>query len=144
MTAAGGPPQPGPGPPPPISVIVEVTLPGATVAAQSQLSKAIQDYADRLARESETQEISNRPPGVHYAEVTVNSVARAKTVLDRYGQRAKASGGDVAALMGVPIFSGATGVMGSYLHSAWQWSVFSASAFFTVVCLAYLARRRML
>jgi hypothetical protein len=50
----------------------------------------------------------------------------------------------VAALVGVPVFSGATGVIGSYLNSALQWGAFCATVFLAVLCIAYLARRRML
>ena len=69
-----------------------------------EFQKALQDYGERLAAESQTQEISNRPPGVMYPKVTANSVVRAKTTLGRYGQRAEPSKREVAALIGAPIF----------------------------------------
>jgi hypothetical protein len=79
-----------------------------------------------------------------YPEVTANSVFRAKDALNRYGQRAKPSGSEVCAWAGVPIFSGAAGVIGSYLNSALQWGAFCGAVFLAVVCIAFLARRRML
>jgi hypothetical protein len=140
----GGNPQPGPGQAPAVSASIEVNLHGATEGARVEFKKALQDYAERLANESQTQEISNRPPGVMYPEVTANSVVRAKTSLGRYGERAKPSRREVVALVGLPIFSGGTGILGSYLNSPLQWATFSVTAFLAVVCVFYLAARRML
>jgi hypothetical protein len=117
---------------------------GATPAAQQQLRQAIQDYANRLTRESETQELSNRHAGVMFPEVSSSAVSRATESFDRFGKRSKPSRAEVVALMGVPVFSGASGVMGSFLHSALQTGVFSACVFLTFICLIYLARRRLL
>jgi hypothetical protein len=144
------PPNPaGPGQPPTIEVIpvsanVQVVLNGATDGARAEFSEAVQTYAMRLASESEKQEISNRPPGVMFPEVTASSVVRARTVLSRYGERARPGVSEVAALVGLPIFSSAAGVIGSYLHSVWQWAAFSGSAFLGVFCVCYLAFRRLL
>jgi hypothetical protein len=127
-----------------MSVSIEVRLQGATEGARVEFAKALQIYAELLAAESQTQEISNRPPGVMFPEVTANSVVRAKTAFDRYGQRGKPARSESATLVGLPVFSGATGVLGSYLNSPLQWTAFSASTFLAVVCVIYLAARRML
>ena len=144
MHPPGGNPHQGPGPAPPVSAHVEVPLHGATEGARVEFAKAVKDYADRLASESQAQEISNRPDGFMNPEVTATSVFRAKEALNRYGHRAKPSGNDKAALAGLPIFSGAAGVLGSYLNSGVQWGAFCAAVFLAVVCIAYLLHRRML
>jgi hypothetical protein len=83
---SGGVPAEGPGPaPPPVSASVEVTLHGATEGARAEFAKAVQDYGDRLASEAQAQEISNRPDGCMYPEVTATSVFRAKDALNRFG-----------------------------------------------------------
>jgi hypothetical protein len=133
-----------PGPAPAVSVAIEVQIQGATEGARVEFAKAVQTYAELLAAESQTQEISNRPPGVMFPEVTANSVVRAKTAFNRYGQRARRTSGDYAAILGAPALSGATGVLGGHLNSPLQWTAFSASTFLAVVCLIYLAVRRML
>jgi hypothetical protein len=56
-------------PAPPISASVEVTLHGATEGLRVEFAKEIRDYGERLASESQTQELSNRPPGVMFPEV---------------------------------------------------------------------------
>jgi hypothetical protein len=122
----------------------EVVLHGATEVARAQFEEAVQDYAERLADESEKQEISSRPPGTRFSEVSANSVARAKAVIDRYGQRAKPTPLEVAALAGLPILSGATGVMGSYLTNTLNWAIFSLLGSLAISCVAILATRRLL
>jgi hypothetical protein len=112
-----------PGPAPVVTVAIEVQIQGATEGARVEFAKALQTYAELLAAESQTQEISNRPPGVLFPEVTANSVVRAKTAFDRHGQRGRAARSESAALIGLPVFSGATGVLGSYLNSPWAQTV---------------------
>jgi hypothetical protein len=42
------------------------------------------------------------------------------------------------------MFSGAAGVMGSYLHSPWQVMLFVLIALVAIVCILYLLKRRLL
>jgi hypothetical protein len=127
---------------PPVSAHVQVVLEGATEGARVEFAKAVQSYGDRLAREAEKQEISNRPDGAMFPELTANSVVRAKDVLDRFGLRAKRKPLEITALVGLTIFSGAVGVVGSYLNSAWQWAVLSGCIFLAIICIGYLVARR--
>ncbi len=142
--APGPPESTAPSTPAPMSASVEVTLHGATTGARAEFSRAVQLYAERLAIESEGQELSNRPPGVMYPEITAASVVRAKDVIDKYGARARPRHVEVWALVGLPVFSSGSGILGSYLNSAWQWAAFSGSAFAGIVCVLYLAARRLL
>jgi hypothetical protein len=110
-----------------VSVAIEVQLQGATNGAKLDFGRAVQAYAELLAAESQAQEISNRPPGTMSVEVAANSVVRAKTVFERWGQRGKPLRSETAALIGLPVFSGATGVLGSYFNSPLQVAAFSAA-----------------
>jgi hypothetical protein len=143
--------QPVPGTPPAamhgqaasLSVTVQIIINSPTNGARVELQNSVQTYADRIARESETQEISRRPPGVMFPEVTGSSVVRARQALDKHGMRAKPGKMETAALIGLPIMGGSTGVFGSYLHSFWQISAFAASAFIGAVCVIYTIARRL-
>lgn len=134
----------GHGAPTPISATVNVELHGATTNARAEFAAAVQSFAESLANECERQEISNRPPGIAHPEITANSVVRAKQVLSRFGERSKGKSLDVVGLMGVPVFSGATGVMGSFLHSTVQIVAFAVLALLAILCTGYLAYRRLL
>jgi len=126
-----------------VSVSVEVDLHGATLAARAEFNGAVQAYADFLAAESQKQELSLRTPGVLNLEVTASAVVRARRAISRYGKRAKPRLLESTALAGAPIFSGATGVMGSYLDGLVQISVFAGLAFMAVLCIGYLVFRRL-
>lgn len=134
-------------------VELSVELQGASGLARKEFERAIKDYAHKLSNESALEELSSREPGVMVAEITASSLIRAeKNLLRKIADDSGGAGRRVvgklegSALAGVPIFSSATGVMGSYLSSGgWlQWSVFSLLAMSAAVCIAYLAKRRLL
>jgi len=102
-----------------IVVVARAKLDGAYEPAQLAFGQAVQNYAARLAIESANQEASDRAPGVSSIEITESSVIRAREALDKKValQLRKRSPFEPYALAGSPIFAGATGVMGSYLHS---------------------------
>ncbi len=130
--------------PAPVSASVTVTLHVATDGARAEFARAVQVYAEHLAVESEGQELSNRPPGAMYSEITAASVVRAKDVIGRYGTRARPARLEIAALIGLPLFSSTSGVLGGYLNSAGQWVAFAAAALLGLLCVFYLAYRRLL
>jgi hypothetical protein len=135
---------PDPPPVPAVTVTVEVHLDRATDGARAEFVAAVQAYAICLARESERQEFSLRPPGSLHPETTGNAVCLAKQSMSRFGERAKPSSSDCVALVGVPVGSGATGAMASFLHSPLQVAVFAALVLLTLVCVGHLLRRRLL
>lgn len=138
-----GSPAPGPGGPPTSQIPINVTLPGATTDALNAFSGAVQSYADILSNESQKQELSLRPPGGQSPEVTYNAVLRARRAMSKHGERAKPGPLESIALAGAPTFSGATGVMGTFLHSPLQIFLFATLAFLAFVCIAYTVVRRV-
>jgi hypothetical protein len=127
-------------------VETRVVLDGAYPPAQRAFAKAIQAYADRLAIESAYQETTERAPGATAVEITESAVIRAQESLERkiaQGRR-PANAAEAFALAGTPILSGATGVMGSYLHSGMQWAAFLVLAAGAASLILYLLRRRLL
>jgi hypothetical protein len=143
MSVAGGsgPPDSG-GASATVEVSVAVELHGATPAARVEFQAAVRAYADVLAGESQKQEISLRPPGAQNLEITANAVLMARRAMSRFGERAKPLKSDYLALVGAPTFSGAAGVMGSFLHSSLQVGIFIALALVATLCVCYLAIRR--
>jgi hypothetical protein len=129
-----------------VDVVATVTarLSGATGGAQGEFQAAVQAYAARLAQEAEAQEISNRPPGVLYPEISANAVVRAKDVLARFGSRARRGNGELAALVATPVSFTVAGVFGSYLNDWWQWGGMCGSSTVGLIALVYLARKRIL
>jgi hypothetical protein len=143
-------------------VHVHVELDGSSDNAQKAYAKLIQDYAERLANESARQEASARAPGARTAEITESSVIRAyeslqeqvpqrieeqiaRKIEEQIVKRQKPSTlREAAALAGTPILSGASGVMGSYLHSPWQATIFALIALGAIACILYLLKRRLL
>jgi hypothetical protein len=123
-----------------VTATIQVDLHGSTPGAQAELRSAIQAYADSLATESQKQELSLRPPGAMNIEVSYNAVRRAREAINRYGERAKMRPFDMACAGGVPIFSGATGVMGSYLHSPLQIVVFSVLSVLAAITVFFSIR----
>jgi hypothetical protein len=126
-----------------VSVHVQVDLHGATPAARNEFSTAVQSYADWLAGESQKQELSLRSPGGQNLEVTATAVLRAKRAMSRFGERAKPGVLENISLIGSPVFSGATGVMGSFLHSTTQVVIFVLLAIAALLSIAYLVVRRV-
>jgi hypothetical protein len=127
-------------------VQVRVLLDNSYRPAQQAFARFVQNYAERLARETSYQEISERPSGATTAEITESAVVRAQESLERKiaQERRPADARDAFALAGVPIFSGAAGVAGSYLHSRPQWIAFLALAIVAASCVLYLLKRRLL
>lgn len=128
-----------------IVVPTRVLLDGAYAPAQLAFARAVQSYADKLAKESDNQAGSERAPGVTSTEITESAVIRAQESLDEKValQVRKRSPLEPYALAGSPIFSGATGVMGSYLHSPIQLVAFIALTLCAATCILYLAKRGM-
>ncbi|MEU7917842.1 hypothetical protein [Micromonospora zamorensis] len=125
-------------------VMTRANLDGAYEPAQLAFARAVQGYADKLAIESANQEASERAPGVSGKEVTESAVIRAREALDKKValQVRRRSPLDPYALAGSPIFAGATGVMGSYLHSLEQVIAFSVLTVLAIACILHLAIRR--
>lgn len=126
-----------------IVIPTRVLLDGAYEPAQLAFSRAVQAYAEKLSIESANQEASERAPGVSGTEITESAVIRAQEALDRKMalQVRKRSPLDLYVLTGAPVFSGATGVMGGFLHSPAQVGIFIALALCAAVCILCLARR---
>ncbi|MEU6788073.1 hypothetical protein ABZ912_53535 [Nonomuraea angiospora] len=126
-----------------IVVPVRTILDGAYEPAQLAFARAIQSYADKLAIESANQEASERAPGANSTEITESAVIRAQEALDKQValKVRKRSPLDPYALAGSPIFAGATGVMGSYLHSLLQVIAFIILAVLAIACILHLAVR---
>jgi hypothetical protein len=128
-----------------IVVPTRTNLDGAYEPAQLAFARAVQAYAERLAIESVNQGISERAIGVNSKEIIESAVARAKDTLDKKvalevrGQ----SPLEPYALAGSPIFAGAAGVMGSYLHSLLQVVVFTVLAVLAIACILHLSARRV-
>jgi hypothetical protein len=134
-----------------VIVRVSVTLDGASEAAKHKFAESLQVYADRLAQESERQEISNRAPGANVREVTASSVIRACEILDTPAtdapgtdQRKSLTAIERFGLAGIPLFSGACGALASYLNSPIQWLVFLVCAAIGLFCILYSLWRRLL
>jgi hypothetical protein len=142
-------------------VHVHAALDGSSPAAQKLYAKLIQSYAERLANESARQEASARVPGAKTVEITESIVIRAsesfeeqvperieeqltKRIEEQLSKRHKLNLPEAAALAGTPILSGASAVMGSYLHSPWQDTAFALIALGAIVCILYLLKRRLL
>ena len=128
-----------------IMVAARANLDGAYEPAQLAFAHAVQTYAERLAIESANQEISERAPGVNSKEITESAVIRAKDALDKKValQIRKRSPLEPYALAGSPIFAGAAGIMGTYLHSLLQVVVFFVLAVLAIACILHLSVRRM-
>ena len=142
MTGSIGPPGAG-GSGDHVSVHVQVDLHGATPAAKSEFSKAVQAYADWLVGESQKQELSLRAPGGQNLEVTATAVLRARRAMSRFGEKAKPGALEGISLAASPVFSGATGVMGGFLHSTTQIVIFSILVIIALLSIAYLIVRRV-
>lgn len=129
-----------------LSIHVRVQLDGSYGPAQKTFAKAVQTYAEKLASESARQEASARAPGATACEITESAVIRAAESLDRETAKRQrpANFGESATLAGLPMSSAATGITGSYLHSAGQWIVFVALCAVTVFCVLYQLKRRLL
>jgi hypothetical protein len=141
VVAALSPLPPGSG----LVISVRVLLDGASTPAQRAFGRAIQRYADRLAQESGNQEASSRAPGATAIEIIETSVIRAQEALEKRIALEKNRVGplDAVALAGVPIFSGAAGVIGSYLHGPLSWTAFAATALLACVSVIHLTRKGM-
>ncbi len=118
-----------------MNATIQVELHGATPGAQLELKQAVQAYADSLAAESQKQELSLRTPGAITVEISYNAVRRAREAMNRYGDRAKMRPFDMACAAGAPVFSGATGVMGSFLDSVVQILAFGILAALSMVTI---------
>jgi hypothetical protein len=127
-------------------VQVRVLLDNSYRPAQQAFARFVQAYAERLATETAYQETSERPPGATTAEITESAVVRARESLERKiaQERRPADARDATALAGAPIFSGAAGVAGSYLHSWQQWVAFLILAIVAASCVLFLLKRRLL
>lgn len=127
-------------------VQIRVVLDGSYRAAQKVFAKSIQEYGEKLASESARQEATGRAPGAQTVEITESAVIRAQEALDQQvAERSRPSNKiEAVSLAGAPIFSGATGVMGSYLTNALNWTVFSLLAMIAASCILYLLKRRLL
>jgi len=125
---------------------VRANLEGSSDRAQHLYARFIQDYADLLAGESARQEASARAPGARAVEITESTVIRARESLNQeIAKRQRPAGWrEGVALLGVPILSGTAGVMGSNLHSSWQWAVLGIASAAAIACLLYLLKRRLL
>ena len=99
-----------------------------------------------LADESARQEASARAPGAKTTEITESVIIRARESLNQQTAKRQrpASLWEAAALAGMPMLSGAAGVLGSNLHSPIQWTLFALSALGAVICILYLLKRRLL
>ncbi|GGM43886.1 hypothetical protein GCM10007977_051840 [Dactylosporangium sucinum] len=128
-----------------VVVPTRTLLDGAYEPAKLAFGRAVQAYADKLAIESANQEASERAPGANSTEITESAVIRAQEALDKKValQVRKRSPLEPYALAGSPIFAGATGVMGSFLHSLVQVIAFSILAVIAIACILHLAVRRM-
>lgn len=128
-----------------IVVPTRVLLDGAYAPAQLAFARAVQSYAEKLAIESADQEAPERAPGATSTEITESAVIRAQETLDKKValQVRKRKPLDPYALAGSPVFSGATGIMGSYLHSPTQVVAFVVLALCAAACILYLATVRM-
>lgn len=126
-----------------IVVPVRVILDGTYTPADLAFAKAVQNYADRLATESANQAESEKAPGATNVEVTESSVIRAQESLDKkVALQVNARSRWIPyALAGSPIFSGATGVMGSFLHSPLQIAAFVVTAGIAALCIIFLAKK---
>jgi hypothetical protein len=141
MSSAGGTPTPTPATP--LSINFDVSFDKATPGAIQVFKANVESYANLLALESAKAELSR---GSSFDEVSKGSVEIAAGLIAKYGTRAKGKGKpfDIAAFIGLPIFSGVAGTCGGNLNSSWQWSVFAISLFLGVFCLGYLAKRRLM
>lgn len=126
-------------------VPVRVLLDGASLPAQHAFARAVQRYADRLAQESGNQEASNRAPGAATVEIIETSVIRAQEALDKRIalEKSRTHPLDGFALAGAPIFSGAAGVLGSYLHGPILWIAFVVTALLACASVIRLAWKGM-
>jgi hypothetical protein len=128
-----------------IVVLTRTNLDGASKAAQLKFANAIQNYAERMAIESINQEISQRAPGADSAEITESAVIRAKDALDKRVAsqlQKKPSRLEPWTLAGASIFTGAAGIMGTYLHSLPQVFAFSVLIVLAIACILHQSTRR--
>ncbi|GGM50489.1 hypothetical protein ACFFX1_34935 [Dactylosporangium sucinum] len=124
---------------------VTVVLEGASKVAWEAFGRSVQAYADQLAHESGRQEITSRAVGATIPEITATSVIRASEVLEHPPpiEPRRLTTIDKIVLSAIPIFSGAAGIMGSFLHSVPQVLVFSGIASVAVVCIFFDVWRRL-
>jgi hypothetical protein len=133
---------------------IRAVLDGSYTPAQELYATYVQEYAEQLASESARQEASARELGAKAIEITESAVIRARESLNKRTAEQQLAAQPIkrqplgiweaAALAGAPMFSAATGVTGSYLHSLLQWVLFSLSALAGVICILYLLKRRLL
>jgi hypothetical protein len=136
---------------------IRAALDGSYPPARNLFARTVQDYAEKLDSESARQEVSARAPGALTREITETAVIRARDSLEQEpvtrmlasleqdgARRQPASLWESAALAGSPMFAGAAGVIGAYLHSPLQWAAFSLCALGGVICILYLLKRRLL
>jgi hypothetical protein len=129
-----------------VLIHVRAILDGSSKPSQELYAKFVQAYAEQLADESARQEASARAPGAKTIEITESIIIRARESLDQQTAKRQRPSNlwEAAALAGMPILSGAAGVMGGNLHSPLQWAIFVSSALGAVICILYLLKRRLL
>jgi len=108
-------------------------------ASRKAVRKAIQDFADDVAKEAERLELGERPNGSDSPEFTSKMIGNAERFVRSHPTIRKPTSkvdyaSDAAFLISGPCF----GLMGNYFHSAWQGALFSM---LLVVWIVTLIRR---
>jgi len=129
-----------------LTIEVRVELDGSYEPARKAFAKHVQEYAERLAAESARQEISERALGARTCEITESAVLRAAESLERATAKRQRPENwlEASTLIGLPVFSAATPIMGGYLHSKLQWYALIGLSALMLFCILYQGKRRLL
>ncbi|GGK43482.1 hypothetical protein GCM10010124_40330 [Pilimelia terevasa] len=96
--------------------------------ARGKVGESMQRFADDLCAKMRDLERAQREPSAETAEYTASLTIKAEERLRRSTEGARRGKLDISLGLISPIFSGAAGIMGSYLNSVWQAGAFGAVA----------------
>lgn len=146
----GGSPLPPAGTMPPternkmLLVTAKIVMDGTiSEGAEGRLNESIQKFADELCKRVRETEKRERAAGQDVPEYTASNVIKANDRLTREAGDHRPSFVDILLRVTAPVFSGAAGIMGSYLNSVFQAGLFgavAAIAFFTTLILVFRTR----
>lgn len=107
---------------------ITVAADGMTEAAKKRFENYVQRFTDDLSRETMRLEEGARAPDLDEREITATIVVKANEVVRRPPDPSNVSSVVAGPILAVQTFAFAAalvdGVLGSYLHSTWQWLAF--------------------
>lgn len=120
---------------------VSAPLDGASDSAKRHFRDCIQRYAEELSHEASLLEVGSRSRAVSEPDITPTMIVEASNSVPRRLFQKQVDAGrskaDLAAQIIAPLSASASGVLGSYLDSQWQVSLFTAAALIAVFSTIY-------